>query len=183
MVWGDRLEATRPWRGAGTLQSLILNTEYVRRVMLPRMALLALPSLTHLHSPSVQSDDTLQYIAQHLGDRLIFLRLTIDVPLPQPITLQFSALQSLYISISSTKHGVVHMSDCLYLLLRLSEPTVWDSRRKEDEGGDTRSGRRLLLLRQQLAAGVWCDDVKAVEDQRLERRWQHEMGVHVGDCS
>ena len=41
--------------------------------------------------------------------------------------------------------------------------------------------QRLPLLRHRLAAGVWCNDAKTVEDQRLDRRWQHGMGVHVGE--
>ena len=87
-----------------TLQSLILNTEYVREIMLPRMALLALPSLTHLHSPSVQSDDALQYIAQHLSDRLTFLRLNIKSQ--YRLSCFRTALRSPFTSTSAQQHAV-----------------------------------------------------------------------------
>ena len=32
-------------------------------------------------------------------------------------------------------------------------------------------------LREQLGAAVWCDSEEAVEQQRLDKRWQREMGV------
>ena len=38
---------------------------------------------------------------------------------------------------------------------------------------------KLRLLTDQLDAGVWCEDEEAVEEQRLDRRWQREAGVEV----
>ena len=34
-------------------------------------------------------------------------------------------------------------------------------------------------LRGRLDAAVWCESEKAVEQQRLDRRWQREAGVEV----
>ena len=71
MVWGDNVEATRPWRGARTLQSLVLNSSYHHEPIMALMALRALPSLTHLYLPlTVLSNTTLDSFVQHLGPRL-----------------------------------------------------------------------------------------------------------------
>ena len=130
MVWGDELQATQPWLGATTLKSLVLQTStvdepdwalavlcipfsYPTDHQLPDLAAkaikatcVALPALTHLHLLEPHSNDALQTIAQHLGGRLTFLRLNMDV---QPIAVQLVALQSLYLKLSSSEQRVLHL--------------------------------------------------------------------------
>ena len=38
---------------------------------------------------------------------------------------------------------------------------------------------KLRVLREQLGAGVWCDSVEAVEQQRLDKQWQREARVEA----
>ena len=46
-------------------------------------------------------------------------------------------------------------------------------------GGMIQLQQRLWGLRDRLGAAVWCENASAVEQQRLDRRWQRKMGVKV----
>ena len=128
MVWGDGLEATRPWRGARTLQSVVLSSVGLYRMSQsekPMMALGhrdALPSLAHLLLPSYDTDSALQHFSHHLGDRLTFLRLRLDRPLP-PTELRCSALQSLHLDISPARRDALRKL-ALHELPYLRELTI-----------------------------------------------------------
>ena len=277
MVWGDALqaaeaEAVRAWRGATTVQSLILNSLINETDMAVKALCVALPSLSYLHLPQCDSHDAVQYVSQHLGDRLTFLRLSVNgssstsATLPQSVTAQLSALRSLCINIKSNNVQTFQLSEHLHLLSLLTELTILDERDVEDgvaapkliiasplpagltylqllcrnqliirrprSAGsdlaelaavlppsllclsltlpDKQLSDRLLQsipahcpllthcfvdnadwhdsaewrqkldkLRSALGEEVWCDSPQAVEEQRLDRRWQREVGVQV----
>ena len=273
MVWSDRLEAIRPWRGASTLQSLALNSSVIHEPDLTIMAMCrALPALSHLHLPNSHNYDVVQRLTQHLGDQLTFLRLHVDGPLarspalPHSVSVQLTALRSLCLMLRSGEPHSFQLSEHLHLLPRLSELTILDHRALEDGGAaqplilsstlpaglvylqlqcNTRlivppSGsargepvelilpllpsllclslalpvaqitdrllsslpalfphlthffigntdwddsaewmQKLAGLRSQLGEEVWCETAAAVEEQRLDRRWQREVGVEV----
>ena len=115
----------------GLLQANLL--ESFRKTVLTIRALAALPALTHLYMlPQHDTDNELQYIAQHLGDRLTFLSLRIFDPLPTSFSYQCIALQSLHFTVRSWMRGVLLVSECLHLLPRLSELMMWDERKAGD---------------------------------------------------
>ena len=267
MVWADKLEPTRPWKRAASLQSLILHSPYISEPNRPLMALShALPSLTHLHLPEYHDDAAVQYIMQQLGQRLSFLRLNNILPsLPSAVRC-CTALQSLYLRIGSSAQdhleSVIHSlpllpqlhqltvvesrgvrvdpsksialrlpADCalaflqlrftvtkvalqlapddadtaaalppslLCLSLRLQVGDVQSVVAQLASGGGSQlthchisaSGddeqaeewtQRLAALQNKLGAGVWCESEEAVEQHRLDRRWQHSMGLHLLD--
>ena len=132
MVWGDRLEsaaeaeATQPWRGATTLQSLALHTEWQFRASDSADTLRrALPVLQHLHlSYHNNISDADLSAVHHLGSRLTFLRLYIAVPLPSYVADQLSALQSLFLHINSATRDPVRIFNWLRQLPQLSELTL-----------------------------------------------------------
>ena len=227
-----------------------------------------LPSLTHLHSPQANARDAVQYIAQHLGDRLTFLRLGIDVPLSPSVAVQYSALRSLYINVrtkADSLHTVLEqlhlppqlseltIADCIYgtelvlalhslpahlkylqvrccqpilgaahltvgtsvhyvltllppllLCLSLTMPSAAISDTllsslptlcaqlthchigvTDEDHGEMKQRQqeewrqRLPALRSQLGAGVWRETMEAVEQQRMDMRWQREVGVQM----
>ena len=270
MVLGHKRKATPPWPIAPTLQSLALFVAAKANAE-PDISLLALrelPSLTHLHSPHTSSRVAVDYIAQHLGDRLTFIRLEIDIPLSPSFATQCSALQSLHITFVPTPLGVAPVSEQLHLPSQLSELTIIDARVERvlvvhslpahlmylQLLGETRlvvahhpahSGtvellttlppsllclsltmpaaaltdsflsslpakcpqlthchvgsllsierygasqeelraeleQRLSALWDQMSIRMWCETVEAVEQQRLDKRWQREAGVHTG---
>ena len=121
MVWGDRADAIQqPWKDAAAVQSLELSSLTASSDPDKSLHALsrALPSLTHLHLPDYQSSAQ-QHIAQHLSDRLTFLRLsTADLPLFlfSFSALQCRALQSLYITLDATSaRGVLYLLDSSHL--------------------------------------------------------------------
>ena len=269
MVWRDRLDLVRPWRGAKTVQSLVLHSRHFDAPHSSlKAACVAFASLTHLHVQLVYSDnDAFHYIARHLGDRLTFLRLSVNASSPAPECSAMQSLQSLYLTIDSATPDLLNISAWLRLLPRLSELLILDERLMRDggtaavvvsplpatltylqlrsrhqppvtlsgsSGADEVVDLTALLpptllclsltlpyifltpslldsiprqcghlthchimyaehnsllsededaewterveLRSELAAGVWCDDSEAVEQQRLDRRWQRDVG-------
>ena len=286
MVWGDSADATVPWRGATSLQSVVLLS--ATKLTLSLHALRELPLLTHRHLPAYfgdykQSDDSLQYIARHLGDRLTFLRLTMEQsqsqpswpsnsypppqsPLSSSFAAQCTALQSLHIVIDAKSvnlqpdhlppqlseltltifnrsnsidrqapivlaplpatltylevhccsvllvlqmatgdnhHSELHTAlpqSLLCLSLRLPSASLTDTLLSSlpsqcpqlthchiaiIDNHNTHAGqrlrdewqKRLSVLRSGLGAAVWSDSITAVVQQRLDKRWQREMGL------
>ena len=130
--------ATRPWRGAQTVQSLVFISECVGKPS-PSLAAFcaALPALTHLHFPLVDyhADEGLQYLGQHLGDRLTFLRLGCDVPLSQSVAMQLTALRSLYLNFNSIL--LQRVDSRFHFPPALSELTIFDVVSDVHERGQT----------------------------------------------
>ena len=122
MFWKDCEDAKEPWMGASTLPSLGLRSLPSANDPLVKGLCRALPSLTHLHLRNV-NNDALQYIVQHLGNRLTFLYLSIQDSLARSVSVNCSALRSLYITIDST-HGVLSVSEYIHLMPQLTELTV-----------------------------------------------------------
>ena len=144
MVWGDRRdvtqpsgdygETTEPWRGASTIESLVLTSTFRPSFHAAPdkcfETLEALPSLTHL-SLVVKDywDDARPCLAPHHNDRLTFLRLRLEVQLPPPLVLTCSALQSLSLTMhSGAQPGVLRVLDCLHMLPQLNELAIQDNR-------------------------------------------------------
>ena len=141
MEWAGSPEAaTAPWGTASTVQSLVLYSMFSNEIDSAVNSLcvgaIGLRSLTHLfladdnHHGHVITD-ALHNIAQHLGDRLTFLRLRISLPLDSAV-LQFSLLESLFLKLHEDTPHIAHVAEIhsLRLLPRLSELTIiaprWD---------------------------------------------------------
>ena len=132
MLWDGQSKQRRPWQGAATLQSLILEALHPTTQQVPLKALrTALPSLTQLHLPDSITHKTVHSVAQHLGDRLIFVRAFLHHPMPPPVAVLFSALQSLYISLDPAPDAAFSLWS-LHLMACLVELTIVDGRDYDD---------------------------------------------------